>query len=190
MLSASLSAPFPTRSGQKAGGKRGARGKNFGARRGRRRTDYGRRSADGGGGATAGGRHAAKNRVSIALPRPSGRECRKNIAFLCPGKMKKATSQNDVAVFFSVTYYTLCTLLERRQLVHTYMCFGVPFTRTFTLFTLGFQVLLDLLWEWETLIPKFTPFPQTSHFAMFKTPPSRFTWTIIIPNQFEKIKGF
>lgn len=86
--------------------------------------------------------------------------------FNISGKMKKATSQNDVAVFFSVTYYTLCTLLERRQLVHTYMCFGVPFTRTFTLFTLGFQVLLDLLWEWETLIPKFTPFPQTSHLAI------------------------
>jgi hypothetical protein len=32
--------------------------------------------------------------------------------------------------------------------------------------TLGFQVLLDLLWEWETLIPKVTPFPQMSHFAM------------------------
>jgi len=32
--------------------------------------------------------------------------------------------------------------------------------------TLGFQARLDLLWEWETLIPKVTPFPQMSHFAM------------------------
>ncbi len=62
--------------------------------------------------------------------------------------------------------YTLCTLFERRHFVHTYICLDVPFTRTFTLLTLGFQVLLDLLWEWETLIPKLTPFPQTSHLAI------------------------
>ena len=29
-----------------------------------------------------------------------------------------------------------------------------------TRFTLGFQVLLERLWEWETLIPKVTPLPQ------------------------------
>jgi hypothetical protein len=31
---------------------------------------------------------------------------------------------------------------------------------------LGFQVRLVRLWEWETLIPKVTPLPQTSHFAI------------------------
>ena len=36
----------------------------------------------------------------------------------------------------------------------------------FTRRTLGFQVRVDLLWEWETLMPKVTPFPQMSHFAM------------------------
>jgi len=43
---------------------------------------------------------------------------------------------------------------------------GVPFLRTLTLLTLGFQVLFVFLFEWDTLIPKVTPFPQTSHFAM------------------------
>ena len=32
--------------------------------------------------------------------------------------------------------------------------------------TLGFQVRFDLRWEWETLIPNETPFPQISHFAI------------------------
>ena len=31
---------------------------------------------------------------------------------------------------------------------------------------LGFQVLLHLRWEWETVLPKVTPLPQTLHFAM------------------------
>ena len=35
-----------------------------------------------------------------------------------------------------------------------------------TRFTLGFQVLLERLWEWETLIPKVTPLSQKSHFAI------------------------
>ena len=43
---------------------------------------------------------------------------------------------------------------------------GDPSTMALTRRTLGFQVRLDLLWEWETLIPKVTPFPQMSHFAM------------------------
>jgi uncharacterized protein YhhL (DUF1145 family) len=43
---------------------------------------------------------------------------------------------------------------------------GVPLTIALTRFTFGFHVLLDLLCEWETLIPKVTPFPQISHFAI------------------------
>ena len=35
-----------------------------------------------------------------------------------------------------------------------------------TRFTLGFQVRLERLWEWETLIPKVTPLPQKSHLAI------------------------
>ena len=36
----------------------------------------------------------------------------------------------------------------------------------------GFQDLLVLRWEWESLCPKVTPLPQMLHFAMFDTPPS------------------
>jgi len=52
------------------------------------------------------------------------------------------------------------TLLERRHLVQAYTWQGVPLTMALTRFTLGFQVLLERLWEWETLIPKVTPLPQ------------------------------
>ena len=52
------------------------------------------------------------------------------------------------------------TLLERRHLVQAYTWHGVPFTMALTRFTLGFHVLLERLWEWETLIPKVTPLPQ------------------------------
>ena len=39
-------------------------------------------------------------------------------------------------------------------------------TIALTRFTLGFHVLFVRLCEWETLIPKVTPFPQISHFAI------------------------
>jgi len=58
------------------------------------------------------------------------------------------------------------TLLERRHLVQTYTWHGVPSTIALTRFTLGFQLRLALLWEWDTLMPKVTPLPQTSHFAI------------------------
>lgn len=51
------------------------------------------------------------------------------------------------------------------------MVFGVPFTTALTLLILGFHVLLVFLWEWDTLLPNTTPFPQTLHFAMTATPP-------------------
>ena len=57
------------------------------------------------------------------------------------------------------------TLLERRHLVQTYTWRGEPSTIAFTRFTLGFQALLERLWEWETLMPNVTPLPQISHFA-------------------------
>jgi hypothetical protein len=31
---------------------------------------------------------------------------------------------------------------------------------------LGFTILLERLWEWETLMPKVTPLLQISHFAI------------------------
>lgn len=39
-------------------------------------------------------------------------------------------------------------------------------TIALTRLTFGFQVLFERLCEWETLIPKVTPFPQMSHFAI------------------------
>jgi hypothetical protein len=60
------------------------------------------------------------------------------------------------------------TFPERRHLVHTLMCFGEPLTIAFTRFTLGFQVLLERLCEWDTLMPKETSLPQKSHFAMLQ----------------------
>ena len=58
------------------------------------------------------------------------------------------------------------TLLERRHLVQTYTWRGVPSTIALTRLTLGFHILLERLWEWETLIPKATPLPQISHLAI------------------------
>lgn len=58
------------------------------------------------------------------------------------------------------------TLPERRHLVQTYTWRGVPSTIALTRFTLGFHILLDRLWEWETLMPKVTPLPQISHLAI------------------------
>ena len=44
--------------------------------------------------------------------------------------------------------------------------FVLPLTTALILLTFGFQVLFDLLCEWLTLIPKVTPLPQISHFAI------------------------
>lgn len=60
------------------------------------------------------------------------------------------------------------TLPERRQRVQAYTRLGDPSTIALTRLTFGFQVLLERLWEWETLIPKVTLFPQYSHFAMMR----------------------
>ena len=65
--------------------------------------------------------------------------------------------------------YALVTLPERRQRVQAWTRQGLPSTIAFTFITLGFQVLLVRLWEWDTLIPKATSLPQKSHFAIFCT---------------------
>lgn len=54
------------------------------------------------------------------------------------------------------------------------MVFGAPSTMALTFLRFGFQVLFVLLWEWLTLIPKTMPFPQTAHFAIYRTPPVMF----------------
>ena len=64
---------------------------------------------------------------------------------------------------------SLSNLLERRHLVQAYTWQGVPLTTALTRLTLGFQARLERLWEWETLIPKVTPLPQKSHFAIHCT---------------------
>lgn len=70
------------------------------------------------------------------------------------------------ALLSSAMTYALSTLPERRHLVQTYTLLGEPLTIAFTLLTFGFQVLLERLCEWETLIPNVISFPQYSHFAI------------------------
>ena len=83
-------------------------------------------------------------------------------------KNKKDRSE-DLSFLFAFNQIARSTLLERRHLVHAYTWQGVPLTTALTRFTLGFQVRLDRLWEWETLIPKVTPLPQKSHLAIHCT---------------------
>ena len=64
------------------------------------------------------------------------------------------------------SYTARLTLPDLRHLVQAYTFLGVPSTIALTRLMLGFQALLARLWEWETLIPKVTPLPQTSHFAI------------------------
>jgi hypothetical protein len=48
----------------------------------------------------------------------------------------------------------LSTLPERRQELQTGIFFFAPFTSTVTRWMLACQILLDLLCEWLTLLPK------------------------------------
>ena len=64
-------------------------------------------------------------------------------------------------------YSARSTLPERKQRVQAYTRFGVPLTSAFTRLIFGFQVLLERLCEWETLMPKDTSFPQISHLAIY-----------------------
>ena len=81
---------------------------------------------------------------------------------------KKRHSQSGYAVIYVAGWDQMArsTLLERRHLVQTYTWRGVPSTIALTRFTLGFHILLERLWEWETLMPKVTPLPQISHLAI------------------------
>ena len=80
--------------------------------------------------------------------------------------------RSSTLLFYHCLYnihYALSTAPERRHLVHTCILLAAPFTLHFTLLTFEFQIALDLLWEWLTLLPKWTPLPQISHFAIVST---------------------
>ena len=64
-------------------------------------------------------------------------------------------------------YIALPAFKVLKQLVQMCIFLDVPLTTVLTGLTFAFQVLLDLLWEWLTLIPKATPLPQISHFAIY-----------------------
>ena len=66
-----------------------------------------------------------------------------------------------------IAYIALPAFNVLKQLVQMCIFLDVPLTTVLTGLTLAFHVLLDLLWEWLTLIPKVTPLPQISHFAIY-----------------------
>ena len=114
--------------------------------------------------------------AQLCRDRPSGRSYNVIIVFFRPvgdaGPYNASFWANKNATKL-VAYFILqgnqtarSTLLERRHLVQAYTWHGVPLTTALTRLTLGFQVRLERLWEWETLIPKVTPLPQKSHFAI------------------------
>ncbi len=81
--------------------------------------------------------------------------------------------------------YALSTFPDLRQEVHTYIFFAVPLAVfTLTDFTLDFHILLDLLWEWLTLFPKWAPLSQIAHLAMIAPPWRFFSTDIILTEQF------
>mgnify|MGYP006956715382 FL=1 len=55
---------------------------------------------------------------------------------------------------FSSINYARSTKPERRHEVHTYIFLDPPSVLTLTDLTLAFHILLDLLCEWLTLLPK------------------------------------
>lgn len=66
-----------------------------------------------------------------------------------------------------VDYIALPAFKVLKQLVQMFIFLDVPLTTVLTDLTLAFHVLLALLWEWLTLMPKATPLPQISHFAIY-----------------------
>lgn len=66
--------------------------------------------------------------------------------------MQKAAT--FVTAFKITFHYALSTKPERKQEVHTYIFLAPPLTLTLTDLTFAFQIALDLLWEWLTLLPK------------------------------------
>ena len=71
------------------------------------------------------------------------------------------------------TSYALSTLPLLKQEVHICIVLLPPAVLTLTDLTFGFHILFDLLCEWLTALPKCTPFPHISHFAIILAPPLR-----------------
>ena len=83
------------------------------------------------------------------------------------GELQKNCARSIIRMWcFTVPYCARWTLPERKHLVQAVTLQGVPFTIALTFWTLGLKLLFVRLCEWETLIPKVTPLPQISHFAM------------------------
>lgn len=72
--------------------------------------------------------------------------------------------------FSEACNYALSTFPDFKQEVQTYNFLVAPFTLHLTDLMFGLNILLDLLCEWLTLLPKRTLFPQTEHLAI-RTPP-------------------
>lgn len=96
----------------------------------------------------------------------------KSLAAGMRGYTKKLLSAFCCSSLFSYVLksYALSTLPDFKQEVQTYNFFVAPFTLHLTDLMFGLNILLDLLCEWLTLLPKRTLFPQTEHLAI-GTPP-------------------
>jgi len=66
--------------------------------------------------------------------------------------------------------YALSTLPDLKQRVQTCILLEAPFTLHLTRLTFAFHIALVFLFEWLTLWPNWTPFPQISHFAILPPP--------------------
>ena len=85
-------------------------------------------------------------------------------------KLRTAINANSSFFPYVLKSYALSTLPDFKQEVQTYNLFVAPFTLHLTDLMFGLNILLDLLCEWLTLLPKRTLFPQTEHLAI-GTPP-------------------
>ncbi len=93
-----------------------------------------------------------------------------------PIKPKKECHHGTLCIILLFNLvYARSTAPERKHAVQTGIFFAPPATLTFTDLILGFHILLLLLCEWLTALPKWTPFPQTAHFAIEST-------SLIFPN--------
>lgn len=78
---------------------------------------------------------------------------------------------DNVMLLNVIKYYALSTKPDLKQAVHTYILRLAPLASlTLTDLTFDFHILLDLLWEWLTPFPKWTPFSQIAHLAIIAPP--------------------
>ena len=96
--------------------------------------------------------------------------------FVITWKIKALPAKPAALVFISVFWenYALSTFPERKQEVQTYNFLEAPFTLQVTCLMLDFHILLLLLWEWLTLLPKWAALSQIAHLAMIAPP-----WNIL-----------